>query len=53
MAVSCLFNLVAFCPVVLYMLKKFAVPGGVRLVAVAPVYDELRQQGARKFGVYV
>ena len=35
------------------MLKKFAVPGGVRLVAVAPVYDELRQQGARKFGVDV
>ena len=39
--VSRLFNLVTFCPVVFYMLDKFAVPGGLRLVTVAPVYDEL------------
>ena len=28
------------------MLYKLAVPGSLRLVAVLPVYDELRQQGA-------
>ncbi len=48
---SCLLNLVAFGPVVLYMLYKLAVPGCVRLVAIFPVYDELRQQRARKFSI--
>ncbi len=53
MAVSRLFDLVTFGPVVLHMLYKLAVPGRMRLVAVLPVYDELRQQGAGKFSVDV
>ena len=51
MTVSCLFDLVALCPVVLHMLYKLAVPGRVRLVTVFPVYDELGQHGAGKFSV--
>ena len=50
---SRLFKVVTFGPVVLHMLYILAVPGRVRLVAVLPVYDELRQQGAGKFGVDV
>jgi hypothetical protein len=43
MVLSRLFELVAFGPVILHMLQEFAVPGGMGLVAVAPVYDELGQ----------
>ena len=53
MLLSRLFYLMAFGPVVFYVLQEFAVPGGVRLVAVLPVYDELGQQRVGEFGVDV
>jgi len=53
MVVSRVLDLVAFRPVVLHVLQKLAVPGCLRLITVAPVYDELGQQGAGKFSVNV
>ena len=43
----------AFRPVVFYMLDKFCVPGGLGLVAVLPVDNKLRDQGAGKIRVDV